>query len=250
MWNYNQSFGTGEYFIVSSLFFCCCLYILFANFMFLIIILGATDKRAPAGLAPVAIGLGLMFGFRFKENFDHPYVALSIREFWRRWHISLSTWLRDYLYIPLGGTRKGWHRTQVNLMVTMLLGGLWHGAAWTFVIWGGLHGFYLGVERFLRERFGQAKFVETLGFRLFLGVLTYFLVNLTWVFFRARDFPQAWSMIRAMLGFGVEGTELATLTHILPDGYYVVLVARKPIARARAQFHLKQTARMLARELE
>ena len=168
-----------------------------------------------AGYSTVAIGVALCLGFSLPDNFRFPYAAIGFSDFWRRWHISLSTWLRDYLYIPLGGNRKGWHRTQVNLMVTMLLGGLWHGAAWTFVIWGGLHGFYLGVERFLRERFGQAKFVETLGFRLFLGVLTYFLVNLTWVFFRARDFAQAWSMIRAMLGFGVEGTELALSTYLV-----------------------------------
>jgi alginate O-acetyltransferase complex protein AlgI len=99
-------------------------------------------------------------------------------------------------------------------MITMLLGGLWHGASWTFVVWGGLHGFYLGLERFLRERFGNAKFVSTFGFKLFLGLLTYFLVNLTWVFFRARSFPQAWSMTRSMLGFGVEGSVLVLSTYL------------------------------------
>jgi alginate O-acetyltransferase complex protein AlgI len=161
-----------------------------------------------AGYSTAAIGIALCLGFSLPDNFRFPYAAIGFSDFWRRWHISLSTWLRDYLYIPLGGNRKGWHRTQVNLMVTMLLGGLWHGAAWTFVVWGGLHGFYLGVERFLRERFGNAKIAGTYGFRLGLALLTYFLVNLTWVFFRARDFPQAWSMTRAMLGLGVDGSEL------------------------------------------
>jgi alginate O-acetyltransferase complex protein AlgI len=100
-------------------------------------------------------------------------------------------------------------------MITMLLGGLWHGAAWTFVVWGGLHGFYLGVERFLQRRFGGAKIATTFGFKVFLGLLTYFLVNLTWVFFRAPDFPTAWSMTRTMLGFGVEGSELVLTTYLV-----------------------------------
>jgi alginate O-acetyltransferase complex protein AlgI len=161
-----------------------------------------------AGYSTVAIGLALCLGFSLPDNFRFPYAAIGFSDFWRRWHISLSTWLRDYLYIPLGGNRKGWHRTQANLMITMLLGGLWHGAAWTFVVWGGLHGLYLGIERFISGRWGHAKVSSTAGFRLFLALLTYFLVNITWVFFRARDFPQAWSMIRAMLGFGALESEL------------------------------------------
>lgn len=161
-----------------------------------------------AGYSTAAIGIALCLGFSLTDNFRYPYAAIGFSDFWRRWHISLSTWLRDYLYIPLGGNRKGWHRTQLNLMITMLLGGLWHGAAWTFVVWGGLHGFYLGVERFLRERFGEARFASTFAFKLFLGLLTYFLVNLTWVFFRAQEFGTAWNMIRAMLGFPPGGTEL------------------------------------------
>ena len=95
----------------------------------------------------MAIGLGLMLGFVFPKNFDSPYLSQSITEFWRRWHISLSTWLRDYLYIPLGGNRKGVWRTHFNLAVVMLLGGLWHGASWNFVIWGGIHGSMLVLER-------------------------------------------------------------------------------------------------------
>jgi len=168
-----------------------------------------------AGYSTAAIGIALCLGFSLPDNFRFPYAAIGFSDFWRRWHISLSTWLRDYLYIPLGGNRKGWHRTQVNLMVTMLLGGLWHGAAWTFVVWGGLHGLYLGVERFLSERFGEAKIASTFGFKLFLGLLTYFLVNLTWVFFRAQSFPQAWTMTKTMLGFGVEGSVLTLSTYLV-----------------------------------
>jgi len=168
-----------------------------------------------AGYSTVAIGVALCLGFSLPDNFRFPYAAIGFSDFWRRWHISLSTWLRDYLYIPLGGNRKGWHRTQVNLMVTMLLGGLWHGAAWTFVVWGGLHGFYLGVERFLQRRFGGAKIATTFGFKVFLALLTYFLVNLTWVFFRAADFPTAWRMTRTMLGFGLEGSVPVLSTYLV-----------------------------------
>jgi alginate O-acetyltransferase complex protein AlgI len=167
-----------------------------------------------AGYSTVAIGLALCLGFSLPDNFRYPYAAIGFSDFWRRWHISLSTWLRDYLYIPLGGNRKGPGRTYVNLMITMLLGGLWHGAAWTFVVWGGLHGLYLAAERFLRERFHGATFAGTLGFRVFLGLLTYFLVNLTWVFFRARDFPTAWRLVRSML-FLQPGGELVLGTYLV-----------------------------------
>ena len=108
-----------------------------------------------SGYTDIAIGVALLLGFRFPENFDRPYAAASVQDFWRTWHMTLSRWLRDYLYIPLGGNRKGTVRTYVNLMITMLLGGLWHGAAWHFVVWGGLHGVYLSVgqwKRGLRER--------------------------------------------------------------------------------------------------
>ncbi len=102
-----------------------------------------------SGYSDMAIGLGLMFGFEFAKNFDSPYKSQSITEFWRRWHISLSTWLRDYLYIPLGGNRKGEVRTYLNLMVVMLLGGFWHGASWNFLVWGAIFGVWLALERLL-----------------------------------------------------------------------------------------------------
>ena len=137
-----------------------------------------------SGYSDMAIGLGLLLGFRFPINFDAPYTSLSITEFWRRWHISLSTWLRDYLYIPLGGNRKGKFRTYVNLMITMLLGGLWHGAATKFVIWGGLHGFALAVERWWKNIYPY----HPGRFRKFLGwVLSFHFVCLCWILFRAAD---------------------------------------------------------------
>jgi alginate O-acetyltransferase complex protein AlgI len=151
-----------------------------------------------AGYSTTAIGAALCLGFAMPDNFRFPYAAVGFSDFWRRWHITLSSWLRDYLYIPLGGNRHGARRTYLALMGTMLLGGLWHGANWTFVAWGGLHGIYLSVERVLRARFssyrpGPVVFV-------LLGLLTYTLVNLTWVFFRAKTFSRAWLVLCGMLG--------------------------------------------------
>ncbi|HEX9640032.1 MAG TPA: MBOAT family O-acyltransferase [Candidatus Krumholzibacteria bacterium] len=166
-----------------------------------------------AGYSTCAIGAALCFGFSLPDNFRCPYAAIGFSDFWRRWHISLSTWLRDYLYIPLGGNRRGRIRTDVNLMVTMLLGGLWHGASWNFVVWGGLHGAYLGVERFLKERFGHAGWSRALtgSFvgKFSLGLLTYFFVNIAWVFFRAKDFATAKLLFLSM--FGIIRTGAAVL---------------------------------------
>src|SRR5207247_652723 len=128
-----------------------------------------------SGYTDMAIGMAKLFGFHFPANFRRPYLAASITEFWRRWHISLSTWLRDYLYIPLGGNRHGTLKTYRNLMLTMLLGGLWHGASWNFVIWGGYHGALLSAERvYGMERRGPLHAVSTFA-----------LVMIDWVFFRA-----------------------------------------------------------------
>jgi alginate O-acetyltransferase complex protein AlgI len=172
-----------------------------------------------AGYSTTAIGCSLCLGFSLTDNFRYPYAAIGFSDFWRRWHISLSTWLRDYLYIPLGGNQKGRRRTYVNLMVTMLLGGLWHGASWTFVAWGGLHGLYLAVERWLKERFYYLKLHERTGFRFGAAVLTYILVNVTWVFFRAESFASAWTILLAMLGAHAESKA------VLPGIYIVQTVA-------------------------
>jgi len=153
-----------------------------------------------AGYSTCAIGAAMCFGFSLPDNFRCPYAAIGFSDFWRRWHISLSTWLRDYLYIPLGGNRRGRLRTDANLMVTMLLGGLWHGASWTFVVWGGLHGVYLGIERVLKRRFGQVRWIHSIAGKVFLGLVTYFFVNLTWVFFRADGFQKAQLILLSMFG--------------------------------------------------
>ncbi len=151
-----------------------------------------------AGYSITAIGAALCLGFALSDNFRFPYAAIGFSDFWRRWHITLSAWLRDYLYIPLGGNRHGEARTYFSLLATMLIGGLWHGASWTFVVWGGLHGLYLMVERQLRKWFPgfRSGTVEAAG----LGLLTFALVNVAWVFFRARTFPQALGVLRGMFG--------------------------------------------------
>lgn len=152
-----------------------------------------------SGYSDMAIGLGLMLGFVFAKNFDSPYKSQSITEFWRRWHLSLSTWLRDYLYIPLGGNRKGKIRTYVNLTLVMLLGGLWHGASWNFLIWGGIHGGYLAFERAL----GKESVYHRMP-KIIQVVLTFFIVLIAWVFFRADTLSDAWRYLTSM--FGGSGT--------------------------------------------
>jgi alginate O-acetyltransferase complex protein AlgI len=148
-----------------------------------------------SGYSDMAIGLGLMLGFTFMENFNHPYISRSITEFWQRWHISLSTWLRDYLYIPLGGNRKGPRRTYVNLALTMLLGGLWHGASWNFIAWGAWHGALLGLERRFTHRADGRRIAPNLTIPV-----TMVLVMIGWVIFRAPDFAGAMTMYAGMVG--------------------------------------------------
>jgi alginate O-acetyltransferase complex protein AlgI len=145
-----------------------------------------------SGYTDMAIALALLMGFHFPVNFDAPYKSLSVTEFWRRWHISLSTWLRDYLYIPLGGNRKGRVRTYVNLMITMLLGGLWHGAATRFIIWGGLHGLALAVERGIKELVpgSPGALRRVLG-----GLFTFHFVCFCWLFFRADSVDKVWDIL-------------------------------------------------------
>ncbi|NJN47977.1 MAG: MBOAT family protein, partial [Candidatus Competibacteraceae bacterium] len=148
-----------------------------------------------SGYSDMAIGLGLMMGFRFIENFNNPYISCSITEFWRRWHISLSTWLRDYLYISMGGNKLGRVRTYVNLFLTMLLGGLWHGANWTFVLWGAWHGALLAIERGLGVRHAKAPYPKWIGFPV-----TLLFVMIGWVMFRAPDVTTAFGMYSGMIG--------------------------------------------------
>src|SRR3979490_2116208 len=140
-----------------------------------------------AGYSICAIGAALCLGFHLKDNFRFPYAAIGFSDFWRRWHISLSTFLRDYLYIPLGGNRVSWTRAALNLVIVMFLGGLWHGAAWTFVVWGLLHGSYLVIERVLRGLLEDKAWAHNLATRVLAGVATYTAVCIAWVFFRASD---------------------------------------------------------------
>jgi alginate O-acetyltransferase complex protein AlgI len=158
-----------------------------------------------SGYSDMAMGLGAMLGLRFPINFLAPYQALNPSDFWRRWHISLSTWLRDYLYIPLGGNRKGEGRAKVNLMIVMLLGGLWHGANWTFVVWGGYHGLLLVLYQATRGGWDKMP-------RLVQRLLTFFLVVLGWVMFRAPTVAIAGHVYRALFAFG----GIATLASVLP----------------------------------
>jgi len=178
-----------------------------------------------AGYSTCAIGVALCLGFVLPQNFNYPYAAIGFSDFWKRWHITLSAWLRDYLYIPLGGNRHGKWRTYFSLMVTMLLGGLWHGANWTFVAWGGLHGLYLWIEKFIRDHRklqGEShhQLLEEypankpwLGF--LYALLTFMLINITWVFFRADTFGKAWHLLGALFGIAAEGQPLLTTLAIL-----------------------------------
>jgi D-alanyl-lipoteichoic acid acyltransferase DltB (MBOAT superfamily) len=189
-----------------------------------------------AGYSTCAIGIAACLGFKLPDNFLYPYAAVGFSDFWRRWHITLSSWLRDYLYIPLGGNRVKISRVYINLMITMLLGGLWHGANWTFVAWGALHGIYLCVEKFYRERIMNKKIpivtspekpvvVQAAVFQGFfklirssnflLALITFFFINVTWVFFRAPDFTSAWRMLTSMFSNVPNGaTVLSTLSII------------------------------------
>ncbi len=164
-----------------------------------------------AGYSTCAIGAALAFGFRLPLNFLNPYAALGLSDFWRRWHISLSTWLRDYLYIPLGGNRGSALRTARNLMLTMLLGGLWHGAGWTFIIWGALHGAYLLVERMLRTALpatGRAARLLALPG----AIATLLAVMYAWVWFRAGSLAQGWAISRQLLDLGSLRASLGTVS--------------------------------------
>jgi len=145
-----------------------------------------------SGYSDMAIGLALLMGFKLPVNFLTPYKSKSVTEFWRRWHISLSSWLRDYLYISLGGNRKGKVRTYINLFLTMLIGGLWHGAAWRFVVWGGLHGLALAIERILKQ---YIKIPQNIFTRIIGVILTFHFVTFAWIFFRAQDFSTAMELM-------------------------------------------------------
>lgn len=155
------------------------------------------------GYSQIARGLAKLMGFHFKMNFNHPYRAQSFRDFWNRWHISLSTWFRDYVYIPLGGSKKGKLRAHINMWVTMVLSGLWHGASTNFILWGGYHAFLLSCERLIG---GRLPIVQKNQFVFIRWILTISLVLIGWIFFRASSVGQALDIIRAMLNMKIESS--------------------------------------------
>ena len=173
-----------------------------------------------SGYTDMAIGLGLMLGFVLPKNFDSPYKADSITDFWRRWHMSLSNWLRDYLYIPLGGSHKGPRRTYINLLLVMLLGGLWHGAAWNFVLWGGFHGVLLALERAR----GKRSLFEPLPRSLRVAG-TFLLVLLSWVIFRSDNLTNAGALLANMVGLGPRGDGSLLLGGVIAQPFYLGTVA-------------------------
>lgn len=186
-----------------------------------------------SGYTDIATGCALLLGIRFPLNFNYPYAAQSIQDFWRRWHMTLSRWLRDYLYIPLGGNRKGRARTYANLMTTMLLGGLWHGASWNFVIWGGLHGAYLAFERAVlgRLRWWNADNPAAHMLRI---LVTFHLTCVAWIFFRAHHFPHALAMLSNLAHPSLSSFKVAT------NGGTAALVAALFAAQLLgARFHYK-----------
>ncbi len=181
-----------------------------------------------SGYSLCAIGLAMCLGFQLPINFKSPFAAVGFSDFWRRWHISLSSWLRDYLYIPLGGNRHGVSKQYRNLMITMLLGGLWHGAAWTFVLWGFLHGLFLIIEHALKSNWQTSSQKPSAGFKLLLACLTFLGVVLTFVVFRSADLNQAWHIIAAMFTFN----DLATVVTqnlwlwLVCSGFVLMLVVQ------------------------
>src|SRR2546429_3814683 len=171
-----------------------------------------------AGYSTCAIGAALCLGFHLKDNFRFPYAAIGFSDFWRRWHISLSTFLRDYLYIPLGGNQVRPVRAATNLVIVMFLGGLWHGAAWTFVVWGLLHGSYLFIGRVVRGLFGNKEWANNLATRLLGGFATFISLRVAWGFFRAPDFTIASGMLGGMFGQHPHGDAILTTRELLQIG--------------------------------
>lgn len=195
-----------------------------------------------SGYTDMAIGLALLLGFRFPQNFDAPYSARSLQDFWRRWHMTLSRWLRDYLYIPLGGNRRGRARGYANLAATMLLGGLWHGAAWTFVVWGGLHGAGLAFERWradvARQRPPRPEPTPAQRRRRAVGAwfVTFHFVCLCWVFFRATSFSNAFDVLGRLFHFGGNQPFNVVLVGVIVGAIAVQFTPRELSGRLRAAF--------------
>jgi len=195
-----------------------------------------------SGYSDIARGVARLLGVDLMVNFNQPYFSASITEFWRRWHISLSSWLKDYLYIPLGGNRKGRRRTYINLMLTMLLGGLWHGANWTFVIWGGLHGVYLAIHKWFRrsQRIAISNTNSSLTSRAVTAckiIVTFHLVVLSWAFFRSPTFTSAIGYVAGVLTWQ-DGKDWIGEFEILMAGIPVLLLAAIEVGQYRTRSHV------------
>lgn len=170
-----------------------------------------------SGYSDMAIGLGRMLGFEYLENFNAPYISRNFTEFWKRWHISLSNWMREYLYIPLGGNRRGPIRTTLNLWLVFLLSGIWHGASWNFLIWGGFHGFFLSLDK-INRHFSPRSLPKPIAV-----CVTFVLIMLGWVFFRAETLPQAMTYLGALIG--QTGTAPPLPVPAFIDSYYLSTLA-------------------------
>jgi len=196
-----------------------------------------------SGYTDMAIGIALLLGFRFPQNFDSPYTSTSIQDFWRRWHMTLSRWLRDYLYVPLGGNRSGRWRTYRNLMLTMVIGGLWHGAAWTFVVWGAIHGTVICTEhwrRTRRETRGLPDPPDTRARRVGARLITFTIVCFAWIFFRSESLASAEQMLGRLLdpGYWLDPAPLVTVGVLLAiaAGILEQYVPREIWGRLMARF--------------
>ncbi len=170
-----------------------------------------------SGYSDMAIGVGQMMGFRFPENFNFPYIAQNITEFWRRWHMTLSRWMRDYLYIPLGGNRVTKGRLYFNLSLVFIISGFWHGASWNFIIWGGYHGLFLILDRLF-----LINLTKHIG-KLSRMLLTFFIVVIGWIFFRAETLPEAGNFLHAMFSFTSEGETISLSTKLIFIGFLAIL---------------------------
>lgn len=185
-----------------------------------------------SGYSDIARGLANWMGYEFCVNFDHPYCASSLREFWSRWHISLSTWFRDYVYIPLGGSRQGALRSHVNMWVTMIVSGIWHGANWTFVAWGAFHALFLSVERLTRF---PERLMKIPGGRVLATLVTLMLVLVSWVFFRAENITQAMGIITTMFNLSTFRWSDIELLNTRAVGLTVLFLLAELLAPVRSK---------------
>jgi alginate O-acetyltransferase complex protein AlgI len=188
-----------------------------------------------SGYSDMAIGLGNLFGFKILENFNYPYISRSIREFWKRWHISLTNWFRDYVYIPLGGNKKGKVRTYINLITIFLLTGFWHGSTWSFVFWGVFHGTFMMIERLF-----LGKYLDKIP-AFFSWTYTLLIVMIGWVFFRIEDFDDAYNYVHKMFEFTTQGEHIYSYLNSLNLSILIMAaILSTPIYPALSNYYLKE----------